>query len=76
MRAASSMSRSSPADRVTGTCRYRLGSTLTSRLWTSAGTSTMTGPCRPFLTCAKARRITFAICSGRITSSTDLVIAA
>ena len=36
----------------------------------------MTGPGRPFFTWLKARRITWHVSSGRMTSSTDLVIEA
>jgi hypothetical protein len=40
---------------------------------TSAGTSTMTGPGRPFFSALKARRIAGTVCSGSSTGSTCFV---
>ena len=42
----------------------------------SRGTSTITGPSRPFFSALNARRITAGVDSGNVTSSTCLVTEA
>src|SRR5438105_15569867 len=51
------MSRASPAERVRRTLVYSTWLPENSAVITSAGTSTMTGPGRPFFSASKARRI-------------------
>ena len=75
-RAAASTSRGLPAGRLARALRYSGAAPSSSAPATSAGISTITGPGLPILSRLKARRITFDIWAGTVTSSTHLVTEA